>query len=408
MRALVYDFSLPRYALALALGRTVPGLYYGRGTNFDLRPDWPAPVPPSDDFATLAPTLAGICGTDLAAIFQKSSPALSAFASLPAVFGHEVLARVVAPPARSALREGDRVVVDPFLSCTVRGITSCARCRQGDYASCERAGTGPRKGMMIGACAELPGAFGDRMVAHEFQLFRVPDGLDDDRAVLTEPLSVGVHAVLRNPPRAGERVLVIGGGIIALGTAWALRELHPDVSVTLLALEDYQTEMALALGVHHALRPRGEDVVLTLARETQATVLRPMLGRPFLAGGYDQVIDCIGSQRSLDDALRVTRAGGTVVLLGGAGEITKLDWSFVWSKELTIVGSLAYGWVDAPHAAPPTRARTFAVTLELLTSTARPVGSLVTHRYPLEQFGAALEANLARRATRSIKTVFTL
>ncbi len=403
MRALVFDLKLPRYALAKTLGARVPGLYHGPGTCFELRDGWPSPEPPTSDFATLAPVLAGICGTDLAAIFLKSSPALSAYASLPAVFGHEVLARVVTPPAGSALREGDRVVVDPFLSCGVRGISACARCATGDYASCERAGTGPRKGMMIGACAELPGGFAERMVAHAFQLFAVPDSIPSARAVLTEPLAVSVHAVLRHPPRDGERVLVIGGGIIALGAVWALRELFPSAHVTLLSLEAYQADAAKSLGAHRTVCPDREDVVLTLARETGATVLRPVIGRPFLAGGYDRVIDCIGSQRSLDDALRVTRAGGTVVLLGGAGEIPSLDWSFVWSKELTIAGSLAYGWVD--HGTPVARTRTFAVTLELLASTRYPVESLLTHRFPMERYADALAANLDRRGARSIKTV---
>ena len=57
----------------------------------------------------------------------------------------------------------------------------------------------------------IPRGFGERMVAHRLQVFRVPDAIPYDVAVLTEPLSIAVHAVLRHPPRDGDDVLVIGG-----------------------------------------------------------------------------------------------------------------------------------------------------------------------------------------------------
>lgn len=407
MRALVFDLSIPKYLLARAVGPRVKGLHYGPGTCFTLRDDVPEPRRPSRAFARLAPTHTGICGTDLGAVFFKSSASLSAFASFPVVFGHEVLARVLDHPDGAVLREGDRVVVDPFLSCAIRGAEDCPRCATGHYATCERAGTGPMKGMMVGACSELPGGFSERMLAHRTQLFRVPDAIPDEVAVLTEPLTVGVHAVLQHPPRGAERVLVIGGGVIAFGTIWALRELYPEAHVTALVMEEHQAALATRLGAHRAVRPGREDSVEALAREVGAGVLRPVLGRPFLNGGFDRVIDCIGSKQSLDDALRVTRAGGTVVLLGGAGEISSLDWTFVWARELTIAGSLAYGWAQDPRQVPTPRRRTFEITLDVLASTARPVRELVTHTFPMSEYGRALETNLDRRGTRSIKTVLT-
>lgn len=407
MRALVFDLSIPKYLLARAVGPRVKGLHYGPGTCFSMRDDVPEPRRPSRAFGRLAPSLTGICGTDLGAVFFKSSTSLSAFATFPVVFGHEVLARVIDPPEGAVLREGDRVVVDPFLSCAIRGADDCPRCATGHYATCERAGAGPMKGMMIGACSELPGGFSERMIAHRTQLFRVPDGVPDEVAVLTEPLAVGVHAVLQHPPRGAERVLVIGGGMIAFGTLWALRELYPDAHVTALVMEDHQAERATRLGAHRAVRPSGEDAVQALARELGSGVLRPVLGRPFLTGGFDRVIDCIGSKQSLDDALRVTRAGGTVVLLGGAGVIPSLDWTFVWARELTVAGSLAYGWASDPRAVPAPRRRTFEITLELLAGTRRPLGELVTHTFAMADYGRALETNLDRRGTRSVKTVLT-
>lgn len=406
MRALVFDLSIPKYLLARAVGPRARALHYGPGSCFDLR-EVPTPLPPSPAFAQLAPTHTGVCGSDLAAVFFKSSVTLSAFASFPVVFGHEILARVTQAPANSALREGDRVVVDPFLSCAIRGVEDCPRCTEGAYATCTRAGTGPLKGMMIGACSGLPGGFAERMIAHGSQLFRVPDALPDEVAVLTEPLTVGVHAVTRHPPRGAERVLVIGGGVIALAVIWSLRELYPDAEVTALALEPYQLELAQRLGAHRVMRPGGGDIVDDMAGALGSRVLRPTLGRPFLVDGFDRVVDCVGSRESLDDAMRLTRAGGTLVLLGCAGEIRALDWSFVWARELTIAGSLAYGWTRDPRDVAPSRQRSFSLTLDLLQSTARPLGALVTHTLPMKDYGRALEVSMDRRGARSVKAVLT-
>jgi len=410
MRALVFDLSVPKYLRAKVAGYLPAtrgaGFFYGPGSCFTLR-DVPAPLPPSRDFALLAPSQVGVCGSDLAAVYFKTSMALTSLASLPAVFGHEILAHVVEPPRDSPLRAGDRVVVDPFLSCTVRGAEPCLRCDAGAYATCLRAGTGPRQGMMLGACNTLPGGFCDRMVAHASQLFRVPDSVSDTRAVLVEPLTVAVHAVLHNPPAAHERVLVIGGGPIALAVVWALTELYPGVAVTVLALEDYQLQLAERLGASRTLHPRrGTDTMAHLAAETGSPLLQPLLGRPWLADGYDRVIDCVGSPQSVDDALRCTRPGGTILLVGCAGEIPKLDLSFVWAKELRLVGTLAYGHATRPGTTDT--ARSFAITLELLQGSSRPVEALVTHRLPLAEYGEALEVSLHRKAHQSVKAVLTL
>ncbi|MEO7109759.1 MAG: hypothetical protein ABI183_04935, partial [Polyangiaceae bacterium] len=81
MRALVFDLSLAKYLVAKAIGslagRSARRLHRGPGTCFELR-DVPEPERPHDDWVTLKPKLAGMCGSDLGAIFFKMSPAMSA------------------------------------------------------------------------------------------------------------------------------------------------------------------------------------------------------------------------------------------------------------------------------------------------------------------------------------------
>jgi len=408
MRALVYDLSLWKYLAAKALGPRVRRAHYGPGTCFELR-DVPEPSRPADDWVTLRPRLTGFCGSDLSAIFFKMSPAMSAVslgAGDRAVFGHEVLADVVevGPGAKGRVAEGDRVVVDPVLACDVRGEPPCARCERGEYATCERTGTAKPKGVMLGACVKYPGGFGEKMVAHASQLFRVPSATPDDVAVLAEPLSIAVHGVMRHPPSDGERVLVVGGGMIAFGVLWALRALHPAADVTLFTVEDYQLPLATRLGATAAWSPKGGPLLRQAARATGSDLLEPILGRGFLSGGFDRVFDCVGSHASIDDALRVTRGGGSIVMVGAAGVLPPIDWTFVWQKELKILGTVFYGrepWKGG-------RARTFDVTLDLLASTSAPLSELVTHRFPLEAYAQAIEVNLDRRAHRSVKAVFRI
>lgn len=401
MRALVFDLSIPRYVAALATRRKATSLLYGQLSGLQLR-ELPAPALPGDDWAVLAPRRTGLCGTDLSAIFFKMSPTMSVFSSMPAVLGHEILADVVAVgnSAKHRVKEGDRVVVDPVLNCETRGLPACVRCDEGAYGTCERHADG--RGALLGFSREHPGGFAERMVAHASQLFVVSDGIDDDRGVLAEPASVAVHAVLGHPPRDGEAVLIIGGGIIAFATLWAIKELYPSTRVSLYAAEPYQRALARTLGADAT--PGDEetpDLLRCAARDLGTGVLWPEVGRGILKRGYSRVFDCIGSKQSLDDALRVTAAGGTIVLVGGAGVVPSLDLSTLWSREQKIEGTVYYG----NERYKGERRRTFEVALELLAGTHRPLGSLVTHSFPLERYADAISVNVDRRNARSVKAV---
>ena len=411
MKALVFDLSIPKYLLARVAGPRRRRLHYGAASCFHLR-DITPPTRPDGAWGTLAPVLVGLCGTDLGTIFFKLSPAMSALSSTPCVLGHEILAKLAATPDRKldatgrALAEGDRVVIDPFIGCAARGIpedSACASCIIGAYATCERAGLGPRKGVMLGAGRELPGGFAERSIAHESQLFRVDGRIRDDRAaVLVEPLAVAVQAMSTHAPREG-RALVIGGGPIGLAVVWALRRLAPNVEVTLVSLEDYQLDLARRLGATHALAPpHDQDVLEALALHVGSPILRPILGRPFLAGGFDLVVDCVGIPSTLDDALRSTRPRGTLVIAGCQGVVPKIDLTFVWSRELRIVGTCAYGWCNDLEGE---RRRTFDVTIDLIADDEALLAPLVTHSFSIDRYREAIEVSVDRRASKSVKAV---
>jgi len=413
MQALSYQISPRGFVLARSVGVFSEAFTFGRFSALRLR-TLPDPGLPGDDWVQLEVLACGICGTDLATLRYQTSPALEPFGSFPAVLGHEILARVtqVGRGVRD-LEVGQRVSVDPMLSCQVRGHSpdgTCASCREGWTSTCELAGEEGtllvggrplRPGLTLGYHADLPGGWGERMVAHRSQLFPVPDSISDRMAVLVEPLSIGVHAVLQAPPRdPQEDVLVLGSGPIAMAVVWALRATGFEGAVVAQVKRPHEAELVRTLGASDAVQPGVE--VRELLSETGALAYQPMLGpEVFSGGGFSQVYDCVGNRGSLNQALQYTAPRGRIVLLGCASEIPKLDLTPLWARELEVRGFVGYGresWRGG-------LAHTFEITHQLLSETKAPIESLITHTYPLEQYREALRAAANHRESRAMKVL---
>lgn len=409
MKGLVFELSIPKYVLAKGIGGLYPKAHYGHGSCLSLR-DLASPTLPGPDWVRLRPLLTGLCGSDMGTLFFKMSPQMEPFNSFPAVLGHEVLAEVteLGPRARG-VEVGQKVAVNPLLPCRLRGIQPpCPPCASGQENGCEHTAEGClAPGQMLGFQKDLPGGMGTEMVAHPSQLHPLPEGVGDKAGVLVEPLAVSLHAVLKVPLKDEDRVLVIGGGPVAFACLWAIRALGSRCHVTLLAAEDYQLRLARQLGADEAFRVMRDDTAEAeeVARRTGAKVYRPILGPPALMGGFEVTFDCIGSAASVQDSLRYTRSLGKVVLVGAAGILERVDWTTVWRNELTLLGSYVYGLESFRGQ----RAHTFELVLELLARREGPDPSmLVTHTFPLERYQEAIEANLARGRSQSVKTVFDL
>jgi threonine dehydrogenase-like Zn-dependent dehydrogenase len=246
----------------------------------------------------------------------------------------------------------------------------------------------------------LPGGFGERMVVHESQLYPIRAALEDRVAVLTEPLSIGVHAILQVRPDPRATVLVVGSGPIALGTVWALRALGHDGSIVAQTKRANEAALAKELGASAAVSPGAEAKKALF--ETGARAYKPLVGpEVFGGGGFDFVFDCVGSRESLDQSLRFVAPRGTIVLLGCAGMIGAMDLTFLWAREVRIAGFLCYGTEsfrgDTLH--------TFEVTHHLLAETRAPVSKLVTHTFPLSRYREALRAAARRAESGAMKVL---
>jgi threonine dehydrogenase-like Zn-dependent dehydrogenase len=412
MKALRFDVSIRGYLVGRAFGKLTEAVVFGALSGLSLT-DVSDPALPGPDWVRLEVSLCGICGTDIATLTFKSSPALEPFVSFPAVPGHEVLARVVEVGRDvTRVKVGDRTAVDPSISCVVRGrreAERCASCNHGLPATCLRSGDagGPSptgtplaRGFLLGANADLPGGFGEQMVVHESQLFPIREAIADEVAVLTEPLSIGVHAVLKMPPDPESSVLVIGSGPIALGTVWALRALGHQGRIVAQTKRASEAALALALGASSTASPGAEARQALL--ETGAAAYKPPLGpEVFGGGGFPQIFDCVGSRESLDQALRFIAPRGKIVLLGCAGQLGSIDLTFLWAREVQVVGFLCYG-AESFRGEP---LHTFEVTHRLLGETRAPIGRLVTHSFPLARYQDALRAAAHRADSGAMKVL---
>lgn len=363
------------------------------------------PALPGPDWVRITPLLSGICGSDIGVLTGHASATLTPFSSFPAVMGHEVLGSVAEAGADAGVTVGQRVVLDPIISCAVRGLDPCPGCRDGTPALCRRAAEGElAPGMLIGFCRDLPGGWSEGMLAHASQLHAVPDALSDEAAALAEPLACGLHAVLARPPADGERALVIGGGAIGLGTLAGLRMVAPETEVTILVRHPAQAELAAKLGAAHVVVDHEGDGARRAAVEhAGAREHVALAGGPTLTGGFELVYECVGNAASLDAAQRVTTPRGHLALIGSVSIVDGLDLTLAWARELRIIGNYVYGR-EASVAGQP---HTIAHLMQLLAAPGAPrVEGLVTHRFALADWRAALRTAMGRGSSGSVKVVF--
>jgi threonine dehydrogenase-like Zn-dependent dehydrogenase len=396
MRALECTPTLPGYALARVVGGT-------RGGPFTMLrlAHRPPPELPGEGWVRLHPRLAGICGSDLAALHGHASPYLGALASSPFVPGHEVVATVAGEGGRWSA--GTRVVVEPLLHCGVRGVLPpCPRCAAGEPQGCESvAGDGLAAGLQSGYCSDTGGGWAGEMVAHQSQLHEVPGSLDDRDAVMVEPLACALHAVLRNEPGPDDLVLVVGAGTLGLLIIAALRHAARPRRVIAVAKHDGQRRLAGRLGADVVCAP---DVMLRTVRfETHARLVEGRAVDPFLLGGADLTFECSGSASGLQSAIGCTRAGGTVVMVGMPGRAS-IDLAPAWHRELNLRGAYGYGIETAGRVAVEPPRRTFAIALEAAQAL-RP-GRLVDDPLPLEDYQRALDRASSAGSRGAVKVAF--
>ncbi len=396
MRALRFERNVPRFAAANIAGRLSAG---GGAKVGPLRlRNVDTPSLPGPGWVEILPRLTGICGSDLATIDGISSRYFEPIVSFPFVPGHEIVADL--PAGAGDLAPG-RVVVEPVLGCVTRGIDPvCGACARGDLGNCERITFGAiAPGLQSGFCCDTGGGWSTSMIAHVSQLHPVPEAWSDEAAVMVEPAACAVHGALAAQVAPDDTVVVLGSGALGLLTIAALRRYGPPCTIVAVAKHPHQQELARELGADQVIGP--DHIARPIRRITGSLAIGDGdIVR--LTGGADHVIDCVGSEHSIAEALAVVRPKGRITMVGMPGHV-HVDLTGLWQREITMSGAYAYGTESLSDG---TRRRTFDLAFELVA--AADLGRLVSATYPLDRFEDAITHAANAGGRGAIRIAFDL
>jgi threonine dehydrogenase-like Zn-dependent dehydrogenase len=366
-----------------------------------LRPDW----------TVMRPRLAGICGSDSKMALldfgeEDTDNAMAGLCSFPQVMGHEVVGELTElGPEALGFEVGDRVVLNPWLSCGPRGVTPpCPSCQVGDFSLCHNFTSGPiTAGLHTGLSSDATGGWADLMPAHTQMLFKVPDDVVDEDAVLADPFSVSLHAVTHHPPPPGGKALVYGVGALGSTTIAILRALHPDVEIAAVARFDGQAAMARDFGASVVMKPDDRMAIIEeLARWSGGKLVMGTTGLPMChPGGIDVVYDTVGKPETLEVGVRLLRARGTLVKTGFHAP-GRWEWSPLYFKELSWVGSNAFGIEEVEGH----RQHAIEHYFDLVRDGRVGIRPMLTHTFRLEEWRDAFVTIATQGDTGAVKVAF--
>jgi len=310
------------------------------------------PTPAAGD-ALLRVRRVGICGTDLH-IYQGH---LDHRVPKGGIIGHETFAEVAEAPAASGFAAGDRVVVEPLWFCG-----ECRACRMGAPYICYRL-------KVLGV--DVAGGMQDYWAVPTSRLIKVPDALNDDHAALMEPLAIATHDVKRAQVKAGDAVVVFGGGPI--GCLIALVSRHRGARVLVSEVNPFRVDLLKSLGLEVFLpdpAAGGRDLVRAVNDRTGGD-------------GADVAFEVTGNAAAVRLMTDVVRVWGTISVVAIHAEPMLVNLYPMFARELTMHGSRLYAREDWEEA------------IRLASAGAVPVGPLVSRRIPLEDLQKGMEEALA-------------
>ncbi len=252
----------------------------------------------------------GICGSDIHN-WDAGSP-------VGLVMGHEYCGVVTDPGSREDLKVGDRVTALPISPCG-----HCHACTTGNPQYCPETWT-----YATGLSLTNPGGLAPKMAIRPDMVIKVPDEISDEEVAMVEPTAVGLHAVHLADIKVGEKVLVVGGGIIGLVTAMFAKKEGASY-VALSETNEKRGKKAVELGVvDEWFNALDENFVANSTAKTE--------------DGYDVVIDCCGNAPAVTSAIMTARPGGLVVLVGVSPVPISIPTVAAVMKEVNLQGAIAY------------------------------------------------------------------
>lgn len=303
------------------------------------------PVAPAARCVQIRVSHCGICGTDLHIFHGKMDHRVTK----PAVIGHEMAGVIEAVgDGVTGWSAGDRVTVRPLDPCG-----ACPACKAGHSHICQRL-------KFIGI--DAPGAMQGLWTVPAHTLHRLPDTLTLRQGALIEPIAVACHDVRLGQVKAGEYVVVQGGGPIGMLVALVAQD--AGARVVLSELNPYRVEVARELGVE-TVNPGETDLVQFVEQQTGGA-------------GADVVFEVSGSKSAAAMMTKLPRTRGRIVVVAIFGEAPPVDlFRFFW-REIVMIGARVYEPQD------------FEAAIQLAASGKLPLDRIVTNTCRLDELEWAM------------------
>ncbi len=333
-------------------------VYYGR---HDLRVTEVDEGPIGDNQVRVNVKYCGVCGTDIH-IYEGDGG--SSAVVPPLVIGHE-FSGVVHAVGRNVknFKVGDRVSVDPNDMCG-----ECYFCRNAQAHFCTNS---------IGIGTTYPGGFAEYVTVREKQVFKIPDSLSFETAALVETVSCCLHGIDLCGIKTGQTVLIIGAGPIGL-LMLQLAGMSGAGRIIVSEIVPEKRELALKYGANLVIDPAHEDIGAVL----QANAVN-----------IDCVIECAGTVKTIEQAIRYAGRGATVMMFGLVAPDASASFKpyEVFQKELKLTSSFINPY-------------TFDRAIEVLSLGKVKTDGIITDIIPLEEINKVFEdASFRRRGKILIK-----
>ncbi len=311
----------------------------------------PRPSIKKDTDVLLKIEMVGVCGSDVH--YYETGRIGSQVVEYPYLVGHECAATVKAiGGAVTRLKVGERVVVDPAVSCH-----ECDQCRMGRENTC-------RKLRFLGTPGQGDGCLCEYIVMPQESCFAADGLVTLEQGVLCEPFAIGVYSVKQAQMPENAKIAILGSGPIGLSCMVAAR-LQKTEAIYMTDKLEYRMQIAREAGATWVGNPERQNIVEAVAEQ------QPL--------GLDVVYECAGQQDTFDEGVELLRPGGRLILVG----IPQLERvSFVIDKirrkEITIVN------IRRQNGCTQT-------AIDLIASGKAEVDFMITHRFKLAQAKEAFD-----------------
>lgn len=263
----------------------------------------------------------GICGSDLheylaGPIFIPTKEAhILSKDKAPLIMGHEFSGSIVdVGDGIVNLKVGDRVVVEPILSCG-----TCYACIRGKYNLCDKLGF---HGLSGGG-----GGFSEYTVVPANMVHKIPDELSFEQGALVEPAAVSLHAVRNSKFKLGDKVAVFGAGTIGLLVVESLRAAGAS-EIYVVEISQTRAKKALELGATKVIDPIKENAI---------SLIQELSG-----GGVDVAFEVTGVESVLNQAILSTKCDGECIIVSIWEKEARLHPNDIVLKERSLKGTIAY------------------------------------------------------------------